>query len=336
MDKIRLGRTGLMASRSGFGALPIQRISMQQSSLILRKAYENGINFFDTARYYTDSEKKIGAALSSERQNIFIATKTAAKNKEDLLKDLSISLNELKTDYIDVYQLHNPDILPDPGDPQSSYAGLLDAKRAGMVRFIGLTNHKLTLAIEVARSGLYDTIQFPLNTLSSNDDLKIIDECKTADCGLIAMKALSGGLIKNAATTFAFLRQYENVLPIWGIQKESELDQFLRFEKEPPVIDNSMTELIIKDRAELAGQFCRGCGYCMPCSVGIEICWVARMSLLLRRAPSQNYNTFEWQQKMDTIRNCTDCGLCKTRCPYGLDIPKLLRENLMDYQEFFK
>lgn len=335
MEKVRLGRTNLFVSRSGFGALPIQRISFVDSTLLLRKSYENGINFYDTARGYSDSEEKIGSALSDVRQNIIVATKSPAKNKADLLNDLSVSLQMLKTDYIDVFQLHNPDSLPDPNDPLSTYTGLLNAKKSGMVRFIGITSHKLSLAIEAARSGLYDTIQFPLCSLSSDNDLTIINECKNADCGLIAMKALSGGLIKNATTAFAFLRQFDNVVPIWGIQKEAELDQFISLEENPPLLDNNMHTLIDADRKELAGQFCRGCGYCMPCPSGIEICWVARMSLLLRRAPSQNFNNSYWQEKMRTIKNCTDCNLCKTKCPYSLDIPKLLKENLTDYEAFF-
>ncbi|HEX3019144.1 MAG TPA: aldo/keto reductase [Chitinispirillaceae bacterium] len=335
MQKIRLGKTNLLVSRSGFGALPIQRVTLNEASILLRKAYENGIDFFDTARSYSDSEEKIGAALSSIRHNIIIATKTMAKNRVALFEDLKISLEKLKTDYLDILQLHNPENLPDPDDTNSTYAGLQEAKRKGLIRFIGLTNHKLSVAIDAAASGFYDTIQFPLSTLSSAVELSIVKECQKNDCGLIAMKAMSGGLIKNAATSFAFLRQFDNVIPVWGIQKESELDQFLSFEKNPPLLDNAMIETINNDRKELSGQFCRGCGYCMPCPAGIEICWVARMSLLLRRAPSKHFSNDLWKQKMSAIKNCTGCGLCKLRCPYGLETPKLIKENLLDYETFF-
>ena len=190
MDKIILGRTNLMVSRSGFGALPIQRVSFEDAGKILRKAYDNGINFFDTARGYTDSEEKIGYALSNVRSNIIIATKNSAKDKKTLFQHLESSLKNLKTDYIDILQLHNPDKLPNPEDEEGLYAGLQEAKEKGLVRFIGLTNHKIKNAMDAAASGLYDTIQFPLSSLSDEIDLELIEECKKKNVGVIAMKAL--------------------------------------------------------------------------------------------------------------------------------------------------
>ncbi len=334
MEKMRLGRTGLIVSRSGFGALPIQRVSFEEARLLLRKAYDNGIDFFDTARGYTDSEEKIGYSLADVRNNIVIATKTGATDKKTLFEHLETSLKNMKTDYVDILQLHNPEKLPDPDDPDGLYAALLEAKKKGMVRFIGITNHKLSLAIEAATSGLYDTVQFPLSSISSEEDLKLIDVCKKHDVGLIAMKALSGGLITNAASAFAFLRQFDNVLPIWGVQRERELDEFLSFEKNPPVLDEKMWSIIEKDRKELAGSFCRGCGYCMPCPAGIPIPMAARMSLLLRRAPYQQFITDEWKKKMELITECQECGQCTSHCPYGLDTPGLLKEMLDDYRQF--
>lgn len=337
MDKIRLGRTNLMVSRSGFGALPIQRIaSFDDTKKILKRAYDSGINFFDTARMYTDSEEKLGYALSDVRKDIILATKSQATDKKTLLTHLETSLKNLKTDYVDILQLHNPKELPDPNDPESSYAGLLEAKKRGLIRFIGFTNHNVKNAVKAARSGLYDTIQFPLNTLASDEDLKIIEVCKAEDLGVIAMKGMSGGLITNAATTFAFLRQYDNVVPIWGIQKMSELEEFIEFEKNPPALDDKMWQLIAKDRAELAGDFCRGCGYCMPCPAGIQIPTQARISLLLGRAPFQPFLTDEFKAQMDLIPKCIECGRCRKNCPYELDTPNLLKRELKKYNEFYE
>ena len=336
MDQMRLGRTNIMASRSGFGALPIQRNGREDAARILRKAYEEGINFFDTARAYTDSEEKIGCALSDVRNHIFIATKSGAKDKKSLLRDLETSLRNLKTDHIDVYQLHNPASLPDYEDPDGLYQGLLEAKKKGYVRFIGLTNHRLSLALQAARERRYDTIQFPLSSLSSDEDLKLVRLCGENDIGFIAMKGLSGGLITNAATTFSFLRQFGNVLPIWGIQRMSELEEFLAYEEHPPVLDEAMRKLIEKDRSELAGTFCRGCGYCLPCPAGIPIETAARISLLLTRSPYQGYLTEEFREKMERINNCVHCNHCKNHCPYGLDTPVLLRQMLKSYNEFYE
>lgn len=336
MDKIRLGRTNLLVSRSGFGALPIQRISFEEAKSILRKAYENGINFFDTARMYTDSEEKIGYALADVRSNIIIATKSQATDKKTLFCHLETSLKNLKTDYVDILQLHNPKSIPNPEDPESLYAGLLEAKQKGMIRFIGFTNHNIQSAIQAAESNLYDTIQFPLNSLSSDKDLELITVCREKEIGVIAMKALSGGLITNAATTFSFLRQFDNVVPIWGIQKMSELEEFIALENNPPVLDAAMWQIIKKDRAELAGDFCRGCGYCMPCPAGIEIPAQARISLLLGRSPYQPFLEDSFKEKMDKINQCIECDHCKNNCPYELDTPNLLKRELKKYNEFYK
>lgn len=336
MDKIRLGRTNLQVTRSGFGALPIQRISFDATKAILRKAYDSGINFFDTARMYTDSEEKIGYSLADVRKNIIIATKTVAADRKTLLQHLEASLKNMKTDYVDILQLHNPQQLPNPEDPESSYAGLVEAKQKGMIRFLGFTNHNIKNAVQAAKSKQYDTVQFPLNSLSSEEDLKLIEVCKMTDVGVIAMKALSGGLITNAASTFAFLRQFDNVVPIWGIQKMSELEEFITLEKNPPVLDEAMWKVIEKDRKELAGDFCRGCGYCMPCPVGIEIPTQARISLLLGRAPYQGFLQDSFRKKMDLIDQCVGCGNCKEHCPYELDTPNLLKRELKRYYEFYE
>jgi predicted aldo/keto reductase-like oxidoreductase len=335
MDKIKLGRTNLMVSRSGFGALPVQRVSFDETKNILRKAYDNGINFFDTARAYSDSEEKIGYSLADVRQDIIIATKSHAEDRKTLIEHLQISLKNLKTDYIDILQLHNPGILPDPDDPEGIYAGLLEAKKKGLVRFIGITNHKIKNAMDAAASELYDTIQFPLSSLSADCDLKLIDECKKRNLGLIAMKALSGGLITNAASTFSFLRQFDNVVPIWGIQRETELDEFISLEKNPPQLNESMWSVINKDRTELSGDFCRGCGYCLPCPAGIEIPTAARITLLLNRAPYKGFLEDTFKEKMELINNCIECGHCKNHCPYKLDTPSLLKREHKSYTKFY-
>ena len=333
MDYITLGRTEIKVCKNGFGALPIQRISFDSAKEILLHAYNNGINFFDTARFYTDSEEKIGYALSDVRDKIYIATKTAAQNADDFWKDLNTSLNNMKTDYIDIYQFHNPSFCPKPNDGTGLYEAMLEAKAQGKIRFIGLTNHRLAVAQEAIDSGLYDTIQFPFCYLATDKDIAIVENCKKNNLGFIAMKGLSGGLITNSAAAYAFMAQYDNVLPIWGVQRMSELNEFLSYNTNPPSVTGEIKELIDNDRKMLAGEFCRGCGYCMPCPVGIEINNCARMSLLLRRSPSELQLTPAVQAKMKKIENCLHCNQCKSKCPYGLDTPKLLEENYKDYVE---
>lgn len=332
MITVTLGKTGITVNKNGFGALPIQRISTEDAVNLVRKAYDAGITFFDTARVYSDSEVKLGEAFDGIRDKVFIATKTAAQNAEDFWKDLETSLGNLRTDHVDLYQFHNPSFCPKPGDGTGLYEAMLDAKEQGKVRHIGITNHRLEVAKEAIKSGLYETLQFPFCYLASEKDIEIVEACKKAGMGFIAMKALSGGLITNSAAAYAFMAEYDNVLPIWGVQRERELDEFISYIDNPPTMDGEIKALIEKDREELIGEFCRGCGYCMPCPVGIEINNCARMILMLRRAPSEAWLTEEWQGKMKKIEDCLHCGKCKGKCPYGLDTPTLLEKNYEDYK----
>lgn len=331
---VTLGKTGITVNKNGFGALPIQRISTEDAGKLLKKAYDAGIRFFDTARFYTDSESKIGEALSPVRNNIYIATKTAAKNAEEFWKDLDTSLTLLKTDYIDIYQFHNPSFCPKPGDGTGLYEAMEEARSQGKVRHIGITNHQLKIAHEAIDSGLYETLQFPFCYLATDKDIEIVNRCKQENMGFISMKALSGGLITNSAAAYAFQAQYSNALPIWGIQREAELDEFLSYIEHPPVLTEELSDLIARDREQLAGNFCRGCGYCVPtCPAGIEINTCARMSLLIRRSPSELQLTPQVQEKMKKTEDCIHCGQCKAHCPYGLDASALLEENYKDYKK---
>ena len=202
-----------------------------------------------------------------------------------------------------------------------------------MIRHIGITSHKLAIAEEAVLSGLYETLQFPFSYLASEKEEALVRLCEEHDVGFICMKALAGGLITRSDVAYAYLADYP-VAPIWGIQRENELLEFLSYNENPPTLTEERLEFIKQERAELAGEFCRGCGYCMPCPVGIEINNCARMSLLLRRAPTAASLTPESQAKMKKIEECINCGKCKSKCPYGLDTPALLKRNYEDYKTF--
>jgi aryl-alcohol dehydrogenase-like predicted oxidoreductase len=322
-------------NKNGFGALPIQRISRDEAAYLLRRAYDGGVTFFDTARAYTDSEEKLGYALSGVRDRIYIATKSMASDSDGFWRQLEQSLRFLKTDYIDLYQFHNPPQCPKPGDGTGLYEAMTEAKRQGKIRHIGITNHKLNIAREAIESGLYETLQFPFNYLASEADEALAELCRARNMGFLAMKALSGGLITNSAAAYAYLARFDNVLPIWGVQRESELDEFLSYVDDPPGMTADVVACIEKDRAELSSEFCRGCGYCLPCPENIEIPTSARMALLLRRAPMAAYLTDEWYGKMKRIESCRNCKLCVSRCPYGLDTPALLAENWTAYKAVY-
>ena len=336
MERVVLGKTGLKVNKNGFGALPIQRISKEDAVALLQKAFQNGINYFDTARAYSDSEEKMGAALHEVRDQIIISTKTAAQNGEDLRKDLEMSLEKLQTDYIDLYQFHNPSFCPKPGHGSGLYEAALEAKEQGKIRHIGITNHRIAVAKEAVLSGLYETLQFPFSYLASEEEVELVELCRQKEVGFIAMKGLAGGLIHNSASAYAFMcqPQFAHVEPIWGIQREWELDEFLSYQEQAPELNEALLAEIQKDKDQLAGEFCRGCGYCMPCPAGIEINNCARMSLMLRRAPQEAWLSEEWQEKMKKIENCLHCGNCMKKCPYGLNTPELLKRNYEDYKTF--
>lgn len=335
MKQITLGRTGITVPQNAFGALPIQRIDLPTAVDLLRRAYEGGMRFFDTARAYSDSEEKVGAAFAGMREKVYIATKTQAKNAEDFWKDLHTSLRMLNTDYIDLYQLHCVPKCFRPGDGSGLYEAMLEAKAQGLIRHIGITSHLIGVAEEIVASGLYETLQFPFSYISSERDIALVRACEAAGMGFIAMKGLAGGLLTNADACMAFVSQFE-ALPIWGVQRTEELEQWLSFFEKTPAMTDDLLAVIEADQKALAGNFCRGCGYCAPCTVGIVINQCARMSQMVRRAPSAAWLSPHWQAEMEKIDDCVDCGLCMTRCPYGLEIPTLLRKNLADYRSILK
>lgn len=332
MARIKIGTTGLETEQTGFGALPVQRVSMKEAVYLLQKAKDGGVEYFDTARSYTDSEEKLGNAFCGMWDKVILATKTPAKNANDFWKDIATSLRNLKTDHIDIYQLHNPAFCPRPGDESGLYDAMLQAKKEGKIRFIGITNHRLHVAKEAVESGLYDTLQFPFSYLSTGPDLEIVQACKDKGVGFIAMKALSGGLITHSAAAAAWISAYNHVIPIWGIQKERELDEFLSYIPSPPTLTDEMRAVIERDKAELQGDFCRGCGYCTPCPQGIEIQTCARASLLLKRSPAKMLFSEAGQKMMRKIEDCVECGHCISQCPYDLNTPSLLKKNYQDYK----
>ena len=333
MRQVTLGSTGITVPQNAFGALPIQRVSTEMAVKLLRRAYEGGMRFFDTARAYSDSEVKVGEAFDGMREKVFIATKTGAKTPEEVRSQLEISLKNLRTDYIDIYQFHCAYQCYRPGDGTGMYECMEELKKEGKIRHIGITAHKLYIAEEAIESGLYETLQYPFSYLSSEKELALVKKCKEANMGFIAMKGLAGGLINRSEAAMAFMTQFDNVLPIWGIQKEKELEEWLAFMEETPAMTEELRTYIEKEQKELTGAFCRGCGYCMPCPAGIMINQCARMSLMLRRAPSKAWLTPEMQAEMKKIEGCLHCNQCMSKCPYELNTPELLQKNYEDYKK---
>jgi len=306
-------------------------VDMDPAARILLKALDGGVNFFDTARNYTDSEEKIGNALSGRRKEFYLATKSAKTDRDGLLSQLGTSLSLLKTDYLDLYQLHFVKEKPDPDDKEGALSALMELKNQGVVRHIGVTCHNVGVAHECLDLDVFDTLQFPLSYLSTPEELALAERCRDMDVGFIAMKAMAGGLIESGAAAYAFMATLPHVVPIYGVQKEEEIEEFLRCAKEGVRLNDELRAIIQKDRAEAAETFCRGCRYCLPCPADIPIDGANRMERFLKRSAIQSFMTDEWNEKMHRIDNCINCRACAERCPYGLDVPNLLRRNL----EFF-
>ena len=325
MSMVTLGSTGICVNKNGFGALPVQRVTKEDAVYLLRKAYDGGIRFFDTARAYSDSEEKLGAAFEGMREKVFISTKTMAKDVEGFWKDLETSLSLLKTDYIDIYQFHNPSFCPKPGDGTGLYEAMLEAKAQGKIRHIGITNHRMSVAEEIIESGLYETLQFPFCYLATDREKALVQGCKEKNIGFIAMKALSGGLITNSAAAYAFEDQYDNVLPIWGVQREKELDEFLSYIACPPAMTDEIKTIIEKDQKELSGNFCRGCGYCMPCPRGVDIpgtfrCYNAMYSEGKKSGRRDYLQCTAFRKNPASASQCVGCGKCEQHCPQHIEI----------------
>ena len=333
MRQLTLGKTGIVVLQNAFGALPVQRDDMDTAVKILRRAYEGGMRFFDTARAYSDSEEKIGNAFAGIRDQIYIATTPMAKTPEEFRNQLETSLQMLQTDYIDLYQFHCVDRCYGPGDGTGMYECMLEAQKQGKIRHIGVTAHKLEVAFDCVKSGLYETLQYPFSYLAAPREIELVKLCRETDTGFIAMKGLAGGLITNSRAAMAYMTCFDNVLPIWGIQRETELEEWLSYMEDTPEMDKEISAFIEKEQQELKGDFCRGCGYCMPCPKGIMINQCARMSLMVRRAPSASWLGEDMQAEMKKIEDCINCRQCTARCPYDLDTPALLRKNYEDYKK---
>ena len=322
-----LGKSGMRVSELGLGGIPIQRIDANGTRVLIEKMVENGINYIDTARGYSVSEEYLGEALAGLRDKFILATKSMSRTKEAMAKDIDISLNNLQTDYIDLYQVHNPTIaqLEQVVAEGGALEALLEAKAAGKIGHIGLTAH----SAEVFEKGLeldwVETVMFPYNIVETHGDA-LIQKCSEKNVGFIAMKPLAGGAIDDAILALRFISANKNVsVVIPGIAEISELEQNLAaVNDKSPFTDVELAkfEAIRKD---LGTQFCRRCGYCAPCSVGIVIPNMFVFEGYLERYGLANWAKDRYNALAKTASDCIECGICETRCPYNLPIREMLK-----------
>ena len=331
MDKMRLGRTGLMVSRLGFGGIPIQRDTEEDAIAVVKRCLDLGITYIDTANGYTVSEERIGKAVAGRRKDVIIATKTGARTRDDVEKHLTLSLKRLQTDYVDIYQFHgvnNTKHLETVLEPNGLLDFVEEQKKAGKVKHIGITSHQIDIAKEAIASERFETVMFPFNFVTDEAATELLPLARQHDVGFIAMKPLAGGMLDNANICFKYLFQFPDVLPIPGIEKPQEIEEIVEILEKSPKMTKAEKAEMAKMKQERGHRFCHRCDYCQPCTANIPISTVLTSASFAKRLPEERFFTEMVAKAMEAAANCADCGECEERCPYHLPIREMLNEQV--------
>lgn len=329
MNEMQLGQTDLVVSEVGFGGIPIIRLERKEAVRVLRHAFDRGITFYDTANAYRDSEEKIGLALSGVRDRIVLASKTLQRDGKGVREHLERSLRMLRTDHLDLYQLHQIahekdwEAVTAPGGALEEAARALDA---GKIRYLGVTSHNLTMAVRLVRTGVFSTVQFPFNFIEDAASEELLPAAHQFGMGFIVMKPFGGGAIDNAEAAFKFLRQHAGILPIPGFDAVSQVDEVLTFYTSPNEVTDQDRSVMERYRRELGSRFCRRCEYCQPCPHGVMITPAMGYPIIVNRMSPEVAVEFS-KIPMESVTRCTNCGTCIEKCPYGLSIPEIIRSH---------
>ena len=324
-----LGKTGLKISRLGFGGIPIQKIDAEGTKKLIGELLQAGVNFIDTARGYTVSEEYLGFALEGVRDNFVLATKSMARTKEAMEKDIDISLKTLRTDYIDLYQMHNPGAkdLETVTAPGGALEALVEAKKNGKIGHIGVTLHSLELFGKVIDLPWVETVMFPYNIVETQAE-KLIAECAKKNIGFICMKPLAGGAIEDGITALRFVLANPDVtVAIPGMADTAEFFNNVAASSNLSPLTSEELEKIAKIRESLGTNFCRRCNYCAPCTAGINISAVFLFEGYYSRYDLKDWAKARYSLLEKTASDCIACGVCEERCPYNLPIRNMLKKS---------
>jgi predicted aldo/keto reductase-like oxidoreductase len=335
MHYIPLGTKDLMVSEVGFGGIPIIRLDEDTAVTVLRRAYDLGITLYDTANAYHDSEKKIGRALGDVRAKVVLATKTLLRDAPGIVEHLENSLRMMKTDYIDIYQLHQIadekdwDIVTGPGGAMEA---VIKAKEQGTIRYIGVTSHNPAMAVKLVKTGMFSTVQFPFNFIEDAAQDELHTAARERGMGILAMKPFAGGMIDNAEIAFKFLRQHPDVIPLTGFDSPEQVNEVCSFYRRPNTVSGKDLKLMDEYRRALGKQFCRRCEYCQPCPHGVMISPAMGYKVIASRMSPQLAVEFA-KIPMESVQLCTECRECVDRCPYELPIPDILKVHYDLYEQ---
>ncbi|MCL1830507.1 MAG: aldo/keto reductase [Oscillospiraceae bacterium] len=337
MEKVRFGRTELMVTKVAFGGIPIQRLTTEQAVKVVRGVLDLGVNFIDTANGYTTSEERIGMAIKGvNRDSIVIATKSGAKDKKTFLENLDLSLKRLGVDYIDIYQHHgisSEESYAQIMGEEGAFEGMMEAVQSGKVRFPAFSSHSIPLSLKIMKENHFDVIQLPFNYVDDTAAEEAIPLAKQLDMGFIAMKPFGGGLLSNARLSMKYLSQFDNIVPDPGIEKLSEMQEIVSILSEPVGFTVEEAAAIEREKLELGDSWCHRCDYCQPCPQSIGISGVLTVESMIKRVPPDRAVSMS-SENMDKARSCIECGVCMTRCPYNLNIPKLLKERVSFWDKY--
>ena len=337
MEKIRLGKTELMVSKIAFGGIPVMRVSKHDGAALVRESIKLGINFIDTANAYGDSEEKVGEGIKgTPRDSLVISSKSLAKDKKTFLEHLDISLKTIGTDYLDIYHVHSVssrekyDAVFCPG---GAMEGMDEAIKTGKVRFPAFSSHNLPIALELMKGGRFDVVQLPFNFIDNEAASEAIPLAKKLDLGFISMKPMGGGRLDNAELSFRYLLQYDNIVPDPGMEKIGEIREIAAIVERNPSLTEGDKKEILKLRAEFGTSWCHRCDYCQPCPQGIVISSVLTGESMLKRFSLEKSKALSGAA-MEQAKTCIECGECVKRCPYHLEIPRLIKENVSFWDAF--
>lgn len=337
MEKIKLGKTGMMVTRLGFGGIPIQRLNEEDAVKVVKRCLDLGINYYDTANGYTTSEERIGKAVKGRRKDVFIATKTFPGTPEIINNNLDLSLKRLGTDYIDLYQFHGVNDMKTVEGILEPETGLMKvfeaAKKAGKIRHIGVTSHQMDTARSLVKTGRFETLMFPFNFITNEPAKQLLPLCRENGVGFIVMKPLAGGMLDDATIAFKYLLQFKDVVAIPGIEKVSEIEEIASIYEGPARLTAAERKKMKEMVDELGTRFCRRCDYCQPCQQGIPISMVMTFPTFVKRLPPDWYLRGFITEGMAKAAGCTECGECEARCPFGLPIREMLKENYDLYEQ---
>ena len=325
----------MMVSRLGFGGIPIQRVSEDEAVAVVSRCLELGITFIDTANGYTNSEERIGKAISGRRDGLILATKSTSRTREEMEKHLKLSLKRLGVESIDLYQFHNvsdSSALKAILAPNGPMAMVEEVKKRGLVKHIGVTSHSMDMAKEMVKSDRFETIMFPFNFITSEAADELLPLTREHDVGFIAMKPLAGGMLDNATIALKYLFQFPDVVSIPGIEKVPEIEEIVQILEGPQAMTEAEQEEMEQMRRELDKKFCRRCNYCQPCTEGIPISMVMVTPSFMKRTPPERLFSGFIAEAMEKAAKCTKCGECEKRCPYSLPISEMIEEYTNWYQ----